>query len=296
MENTTQHTASPATLSLTQQRLRRFRVPVLIAGMAVVLVAARALDGLTGLNAFTGLLIGPALAVAAVFAYKWLVRKVEGREDVAEITTTDRWKNLRRGATVGGLAFTATMLLIGMFGGWEHVGGGSIGGLLITLGIMTSVAVNEEILFRGIIFRILEERAGSVVALVVSSILFGLTHLFNPGATVWGTLAIAIEGGTMVAAAYVLTRSLWLPIGIHFGWNFVQAGFFGTATSGTEQTDSLFHFQLSGPSVLSGGGFGPEASLVALLVCAVPTVIMLRMAARKGNFRSGTLRLRRKSA
>ncbi|WP_305785852.1 CPBP family intramembrane glutamic endopeptidase [Symbioplanes lichenis] len=295
MEITTQDTTAPA-LSTTQQRLRRFRTPVLIAGMAVVLVAARALDGLTSLNAVTGLLIGPALAVAAVFAYKWLARKVEGRENVSEVTRTDRWKNLRRGATIGGLAFTATMLIIGMFGGWEHVGGGSIGGLLITLGIMTSVAVNEEILFRGIIFRILEERAGTVVALVVSSILFGLTHLFNPGATVWGTLAIAIEGGTMVAAAYVLTRSLWLPIGIHFGWNFVQAGFFGTTTSGTEQTDSVFHFQLSGPSLLTGGGFGPEASLVALLICAIPTAIMIRSAARRGEFRRGTLRPARKHA
>ena len=90
----------------------------------------------------------------------------------------------------------------------------------------------------------------------------------------------------MLAAAYVVTRSLWLPIGLHFAWNFTHAGIFGAALSGSESTpDGLFQLELSGPTWLTGGEFGPEASLLALLVCLIPTILMLRKAARAGQFR-----------
>jgi membrane protease YdiL (CAAX protease family) len=143
---------------------------------------------------------------------------------------------------------------------------------------MASVAVTEELLFRGVLHRILEQRAGSVIAIVVSSLFFGLTHLINGNATVWGTLAIAVEGGTMLAVAYTATRSLWLPIGLHFAWNFLQGGVFGTAVSGAESEPGLLRTVLSGPDALTGGSFGPEAGLFALLCCLVTTALLLRRA------------------
>jgi membrane protease YdiL (CAAX protease family) len=144
---------------------------------------------------------------------------------------------------------------------------------------MASVAVTEEVLFRGVIYRIVEERTGSVIAIVVSSLLFGLTHLLNGGATLWGTLAIAVEGGAMLAVAYAATRSLWLPIGLHFAWNFAESGIFGSTVSGsTDSETGLLRTVLSGPAALTGGGFGPEASLFALLCCLVPTLLLLRRA------------------
>jgi len=276
---------------MTNTSFRRFRVPVLIVALAVVLVATRGLNVLAAHNPITALLVGFGTAAGALVAYKWLARKVEGRETVEELPREGRRANLGRGLLLGAGALTAMMLIIGMFGGWDHIGGGSFAGFLITMGAMASVAVNEELLFRGVIFRILEERTGTIVALVISSVLFGLTHLVNENATIWGTLAIGIEGGTMLCAAYALTRSLWLPIGIHFAWNFTEAGFFGVATSGTEQ-HGLFTTTLSGPTFLTGGEFGPEASLTALLVCAVPTYFMLRRAVRKGNLRQGDVKLR----
>jgi uncharacterized protein len=273
-----------------RQRLRTFRAPVLMVGMIAVLAAARMLDPLSSMSAFLGVPIGIASAIGAVYFYRWFNRKVDDRQEIEEITRESRWKNLGRGASIGAAAFTLTILIIGMFGGWEHVGGGTFGGFLISMGLMTSVATNEELLFRGVIFRIMEERIGTVLALVVSSVIFGLTHLVNPGATLWGTLAIAIEGGTLTGAAYVLTRSVWLPIGIHFAWNFAEAGIFGVPTSGTTPTTTLWHTTLSGPELLTGGAFGPEASLLALIICAIPTVIMLRLAARRGQIRKGQLR------
>ncbi|MFI5936231.1 lysostaphin resistance A-like protein [Actinoplanes sp. NPDC051494] len=280
------------TSPVAKNRLRQFRVPVLIVAMAAVLAGTRGLNVLAAHNPITAVLVGFATAVAALFAYKWLARTVESRETVDELPDAGRWTNLRRGLLIGAGALTAMMLIIGMFGGWDHIGWGGWSGLFVTLGMMASVAVNEELLFRGIIFRILEERTGTVVALVISSVLFGLTHLVNDGATIWGTLAIGIEGGTMLCAAYALTRSLWLPIGIHFAWNFTEAGFFGVATSGTEQ-HGLFDTTLSGPTFLTGGAFGPEASFTALLVCLVPTVIMIRRARRSGQIRQGNVNFRK---
>ncbi|WP_051571739.1 CPBP family intramembrane glutamic endopeptidase [Cryptosporangium arvum] len=271
---------------MTTSRIQRFRVPILIAGLAVVLVGARGLNIVASHHPVLALAMGFATAAGAVFGYRWLTRTVEGRTTVDELPSAGTWTGLRRGVLIGSAAFTTTMLLIGMFGGWDHVGGGSFGGMLISFGAMTSVAVNEELLFRGVIFRILEERVGSVVAIAASSLLFGLVHLVNPGATLWGTLAIGIEGGTMLAAAYVLTRSLWLGIGLHFAWNFVGGGLFGVTVSGAAEEDtSLLHTTLGGPEALTGGGFGPEASVFALVVGLAITVVMLRRAVRAGQLR-----------
>ena len=87
-------------------------------------------------------------------------------------------------------------------------------------------------------------------------------------------------------AAYTATRSLWLPIGLHFAWNFTHAGLFGIVVSGSNDVpDGLLRTTLSGPSVVTGGTFGPEASLMALLVCLVPTVLLPRRPSRTGKIR-----------
>jgi hypothetical protein len=75
----------------------------------------------------------------------------------------------------------------------------------------------EEIVVRGVVFRITEERLGTWAALAVSVVLFALLHLAGPGATVTSTVVVGAEGGVLLSAAYVLTRRLWLPNGIHFG-------------------------------------------------------------------------------
>jgi hypothetical protein len=115
-------------------------------------------------------------------------------------------------------------------------------------------------------------------SVVVSSLFFGLTHLINGNATLWGALAIAVEGGAMLAVAYTVTQSLWLPIGLHFAWNFLQGGVFGTAVSGAAAEPGLLRTVLSGPEALTGGSFGPEAGLFALLCCGVVTALLLRRA------------------
>ncbi|WP_280434631.1 CPBP family intramembrane glutamic endopeptidase [Nocardia carnea] len=257
--------------------MQRFRVPVLLVGTVVLLIAARGLDGLVSGVPVLRLFVGIGAAAGAIFAYTWLSRRVENRLEVTELAAAGRWSGLGHGALVGAGAFLATMLLAVLFTDAD-ITSGSFGACLGVAGSMASVAVTEELLFRGVVHRILEERTGSIVAIAVSSLIFGLTHAVNSNATLWGTLAIAVEGGALLAIAYTATRSLWLPIGLHFAWNFTESGVFGTAVSGADGEPGLLRTVLSGPEVLTGGTFGPEASLFALLCCLVPAVWLLRSA------------------
>lgn len=141
--------------------------------------------------------------------------------------------------------------------------------------LFMTVGVGEEIIFRGIIFRQIDERWNTWTALIVSALLFGFMHLPNQGATWWSSLAIAIEAGLMLAAAYKWSGSLWLPIGIHWAWNFTQGNVYGAAVSGNVAGGSLLEMQPAGPDIITGGPFGPEASIVAVIFGIILTVIFL---------------------
>jgi membrane protease YdiL (CAAX protease family) len=288
-----ENTFPQAGLSTGRRRLRKIRFPVLLVALFGVMTASAGINRLVSPVPILALPVGIGLAIAAVTAYRWLCRTVELRPSIPELEETGRRSLLRRGTLLGSGLFTVLMVLMAVFGGWREVSWGPFGGFLGTAGMMASVAVAEELVFRGVVFRIMEERTGTVIALVVSTLLFGATHLVNVNATLWGALAIALTGGTMTTAAYVATRSLWLPIGLHFAWNFTHAGIFGVMLSGSDvPPHGLLNVTLSGPSALTGGTFGPEASLLALLVCLAPTIVLLRRAARAGQIRRRPRRTR----
>jgi hypothetical protein len=153
--------------------------------------------------------------------------------------------------------------------------------LLPALAFFLVVALVEELLFRGVLFRLIEKVTGTWIALVLSAILFGVIHIPNPHATLFSTLAIALEAGILLALAYVLTRSLWFAIGIHWGWNLFEGPIFGTQVSGGDFTATVFHAKMGGPTWLTGGSFGPEAGVVALIVCLAAALIVGALALRK---------------
>ena len=127
------------------------------------------------------------------------------------------------------------------------------------------VAVGEEIVFRGVLFRWIDEKWGLVPALVVSGLFFGLAHITNGNATLWSSIAIALESGLMLGMAYKWAGTLWFPIGIHWSWNFVQGNIFGFAVSGTDAGSTLLNSTVSGPDWLTGGDFGAEASVISVV-------------------------------
>jgi hypothetical protein len=140
----------------------------------------------------------------------------------------------------------------------------------------------EELLFRGILFRWIEEFGGSWIALVVTSGLFGLAHILNPNATWFSSFAIAMEAGVLLGGAYMLTRSLWMPMGLHAAWNFTQGEIFDVPVSGLDE-HGLVQAKLSGPVLLSGGQFGLEASVIALVGATLFGVWLVWFAIRSGK-------------
>lgn len=138
-----------------------------------------------------------------------------------------------------------------------------------------AVAVGEEMILRGVIFRWIDERWNTGVALLISAILFGWMHISNDNATWWSSLAIAIEAGLLLGAAYKWSGTLWVPIGIHWAWNYVQGNIFGLAVSGMNTGTTMLVTTANGPDIITGGAFGPEASIISVVLGTFLTLVFL---------------------
>jgi membrane protease YdiL (CAAX protease family) len=224
------------------------------------------------------LLAVPASAGAYILLVRWLEHRA-----ASELIAPGAARELGWGLLVGAGLFSTTIGLIAALGGYSIDGVESVSVLAAPAAMGIVSGITEEIVVRGVLFRILEEWLGTWAALAISSVFFGMVHLGNPHATVWSALAIAAEAGTMLAAAYMVTRRLWLAIGIHAAWNFTQGGVFGVAVSGNAMK-GLFRSTMHGPSWLSGGEFGAEASALAVVVCGTAATLLLLKSQRMGRF------------
>lgn len=140
-------------------------------------------------------------------------------------------------------------------------------------------AVLEELLFRGFVFQRLVDGIGAPAALLLMAALFAVAHWDNPGMEgstfVWATIDTAL-GAILLGLAYLRTKSLALPIGIHFGWNWVQGSLLGFDVSGFTQSGWLVPHLLAKPQWLSGGAFGPEASVFSVAVDLTAVLLLWR--------------------
>ena len=227
-----------------------------------------------------------SLVIAGVLgwaAYALYVRLVE-RRALHEFGRAGALQELAAGLLIGAGLFSAALGVLALLGGYRITGvRDDWGVVLLPLCVSVAAAVIEEILLRGVLFRLLEASLGSWIALAISAAVFGVGHLANPNASPFAALAIALEAGVLLAAAFMLTRRLWLAIGIHAAWNFTQSGIFSVPTSGIPM-NGLFIGSLSGPQWLTGGAFGAEASVVAVVLCGAAGAVMLVLAARRGHF------------
>ncbi|WP_159945022.1 MULTISPECIES: CPBP family intramembrane glutamic endopeptidase [unclassified Nocardiopsis] len=253
----------------------------LLAVAAVALLGGQALFAVQD-DPWLSLVLGLLVAVASVFVYRWVVRRTE-RRDVTELAWTGATAATSGGALLGVGLFALVIANIAFLGGYQVHGLGSPMSALGLVGFMGAVAVTEELMWRGVLFRVIEERTGTWISLGLTGLAFGLVHMVNPHATLWGAVAIAIEAGGMLTAAYVATRSLWLPIGLHLGWNIAGSALFGTEVSGNDTPPGLLDATMSGHTLVTGGGFGPEGSVYSVVSCVIATVVFMWIARRRGR-------------
>ena len=220
--------------------------------------------------------------VPALVAYTILVKAIERRR-MQELSARDIPTLGMAGLLAGALMISMVVLVLWLAGSY-HVSGTNpaVNWLPAVLTTGLGAGIAEEIITRGVLFRAVEEGLGTWWALAISALFFGAAHIFNPGATLWSSLAIAIEAGVLLALLYHVTRSLWPCIGLHAAWNVMQGTFFGIPVSGTEAHGWLISTR-TGPDWLSGGVFGAEASVVALIVCSACSALLLIVALRRGT-------------
>ncbi len=214
-------------------------------------------------SAFVGY-VGLAIVCLVTYlaAARWIERRVP-----TEFSLHHALPALGAGLLGGIAMFSAVMAILWAAGAYRAEGWAELdaAGIALALVLWFAVAVQEEILYRGLLFRLCSKIAGTWGALLLSAALFGASHVLNPGWTLAGLFSVALAG-VFLGAAYAATGRLWLPIGLHAGWNFTQGSVFGLQVSGNNVGSGLITGSLNGPDYLTGGRFGPEATIAAVIV------------------------------
>ena len=260
----------PIALPLAWRIVRHWVMRLLITWFGFGILTAATVTGLQAMSVEISPIVSiGVLAVCAlltVLAVTWLIE----RRNPAEIGLS-LWRLIidwLKGAGVGAAYLCASVGILALLGGYR-ITGVTFAGQALAGGLLLHVFVGvfEETLVRGILFRFLEEGFGSWIALAITALLFGFSHLSNPNATMWSAIAIALEAGVSIGAVYMATRSLWFAMGLHTAWNFLQGALFGVAVSGIDApTDSLFQPLIQGNPWLTGGAFGIEASVITVVL------------------------------
>ena len=227
---------------------------------------------------FLGALV---VAIAIVLAWKGMMRWIERAPDPC-YPRTGAPAELGMGL-VGGFLVFSTVVVIAAALGVVQFGGlrGGAGDIWPMLAVAVISGTFEELLFRGILFRHIETMMGTWWALALTSAFFGAAHLMNPGATWVAAVGIAVEAGILLGAAYMYTRRLWLAMGIHAAWNFTQGWVFSVPVSGGAAPHGLLITRRVGSALMTGGDFGLEASVVAMVVATAAGLVLLAAAVRR---------------
>lgn len=231
----------------------------------------------------TAIGITVCMALAALAVYYAYGRIVERRE-VTELSTPGMGREWATGALIGAGLITGCVLILLGLGLYRIEGLNPVSFLIPAVALAISSGTFEELFFRGVIFKSVEDMAGSWIALIVSSLVFGFVHLLNPAGTIVGAVYISIEAGLLLAAAYLLTRRLWLAMGVHMAWNYTLSAIYSGIVSGGVSDPGLIQGVFEGPQLLTGGSFGLESSVFALVLCTGAGIVMAVLAHRRGHF------------
>jgi membrane protease YdiL (CAAX protease family) len=232
---------------------------------------------------FRSIILAIAESALALWTYTFLFRVYEKRK-IGELSTDAFRKNAVIGFTTGFVLQSIFILIIYLTGNYSVIRINQVSSLLPSFAAALTAGFVGEIVIRGIFFRLTEEKLGTVLALIICVLLFAIMHLNVKGASVLSVSSTAIEAGLLLSAGYIFSRSLWLPIFLHFAWDFAEPGVFGAINPGITLDQSLITSKIEGPLILTGGQQGPQTSIQSLILCTIASLIFLWMARKKKNF------------
>jgi membrane protease YdiL (CAAX protease family) len=258
--------------------MKRFLLGLL--GFAVVWIAGLGPQFLTPLHV-SGIIIFALEGLVSIAGYILFVRLIEKRK--ATELSRFRVSLLPLGAFVGLVWFALLMLMLYAAGHYQISGVGLPNRVLSAAIFALGTAIWEEVTFRGLLFRVSEQTFGTWIGVLASAVVFGAIHGLNPNASLAASIAIILESGVLLAAAYFATRTLWLPIGLHFGWNFAEDFIFGVRTSGHAARPAIVEGTLTGSPLWTGGDYGLESSIWAIAMASIMSAILIVVAVRRGE-------------
>lgn len=268
----TTHLASPPPTR--REGGRFFRSPLV--WMLIGIVGVGLASGLASVGGVVAI-VGAALAVGVY----WAVMRYVARRSMPEIAKSGAVTQALSGVAIGFGFITVSMLMLFTEFSFDERPGNGLSIVASMAAMSVGAAVTEELIFRGLALQALEKLCGSWAALTITAVLFGGLHLANPGATLWSSIAIAIEAGVLLGAAFLWKRNIWFAVGLHFAWN-TTLGLIGIPVSG-HASEGLMTTTPTGPDLLTGGDFGLEASIVPVIVSLLIAVPLLVAAHRRGN-------------
>ena len=219
--------------------------------------------------------------LVSIAGYILFVRLIEKRK--ATELSRFRVSLLPLGAFVGLVWFALLILMLYVTGHYQISGVGFPNRFLSAVIFALGTAIWEEVTFRGLLFRVTEQTFGTWIGVLVSAVAFGAIHGLNPNASLAASIASVLESGVLLAAAYFATRTLWLPIGLHFGWNFAEDFIFGVRMSGHAARPAIVEGTLTGSPLWTGGVYGLESSIWAIGMAAIMSAILIVIAVRRGE-------------
>jgi membrane protease YdiL (CAAX protease family) len=229
------------------------------------------------------LLIFPIIASICILASYIALNRYYERRKVTELSTHNIGKYLFVGLLLGLLIPSLSVLVTYLKGEFVILSVSNITFIFlrdftISIGLGIATAVFEEVLFRGVLFRLMEEKLGSYLALIISGIIFGFAHLVNENSSFLLGLSISIMS-VFIISAYIYTRSLWFTIAIHFAFNFAEINIFGTEVD----TNSTSIMVSQEGSKWFTGGEGLDPSVQVVVLCLIAGIILLVLSHKKGN-------------
>ena len=279
----TQHYAVPSAIPL-RTRILRYPLILAIVGILATIVPMFVTLGLSELVPKPLRLGWPMLlsAAVAVAGYRWFVMRLE-RRPITELALAGAGRELWGGLGIGALLVVATYSVLLASGAFTITGAAATGVLLKPFPEQVMVAVFEEIVFRAIVFGMLQKFWGTKIALGVSTVIFVVAHMPNEGFSVLGA-AMTAAASLALSGAYLLSGRLWLPISMHFAWNYFSDAVFAVPVSG-HLARGWLQVATSGPAWLSGGTYGIEGSIVTGITWSMAAIALLTIAHRRGHWR-----------
>jgi len=268
----------------TLRKVLNFPLTRMVAGVVVcgfaMLAANRVLKWVPGSESDAARMIRWLLTTAVLLAVYYFLFKHYEKRDVTELSKTYVIKDGLWGLSISVLCVSLIIFALYSLGYYEVLARNKVSVLLLLLLFFLAAAAFEEVIFRGILYRIAEKSLGTLPALIFSAVLFALAHISGENTNAIGVVSAA-SGGILLGLMFSLTRRLWLPIAFHTGWNWALASF-GTVVSGNEDLPVFLEIRLEGPEWITGGPFGPESSILTVGLVLLLSGIVYSLIRKKG--------------